>query len=55
MGRLLREKAKKMGLRELGLIDAMVLATAKSLNANLVTVDRRFKEEPETIRIEDGW
>jgi predicted nucleic acid-binding protein len=51
---LLREKAKKMGLREPSLIDAIVLATAKSLNANLITGDRHFKEEPETIWIGDG-
>jgi len=51
---LLREKAEKMGLREPSLIDAIVLATAKSLNANLITGDRHFKEEPETIWIGDG-
>jgi len=47
--RELRGKAKKKGLREPSLVDAIILATARTLNANLVTGDLHFEGEPETI------
>jgi len=52
--RELRSKAKKAGLREPSLIDAIILATTRALNANLITGDQHFKEGPETIWIGDG-
>lgn len=50
----LKEKAKKASLREPSLIDAMILATTRTLNANLITGDQQFKGGPETIWIGDG-
>jgi len=52
--RELKDKAKKACLREPSLVDAIVLATARALNANLITGDQHFKEESETIWIGDG-
>ena len=49
--RELKDKAKKACLREPSLVDAIVLATARALNANLITGDQHFKEESETIWI----
>ena len=52
--RELKDKAKKACLREPSLVDAIVLATARALNANLITGDQHFKEESETIWIGDS-
>jgi predicted nucleic acid-binding protein len=45
----LLEKARNEGLRKPGLGDAIVLATARNLEAQLLTGDPHFKGLPETI------
>ncbi|MEM4229677.1 MAG: PIN domain-containing protein [Thermoproteota archaeon] len=52
--RELKEKARKAGIREPGLFDAVIMAVAKVLNASLITGDEHFKERPETIWIGGG-
>jgi predicted nucleic acid-binding protein len=47
----LMEKAKTEKLKEPSLFDAIVLATARTLGAKLVTGDEHFKEIKETIWI----
>lgn len=47
----LSEKAKTEGLRAPGLFDAIVLATARVLNAKVMTGDEHFKNLPETLWI----
>ncbi len=50
----LRENARKAGLGEPGLFDAIVLAVAKVLDASLITGDEHFKERPEVVWIGGG-
>jgi len=45
------EKAKTRALRLPSLFDAIVLATARLLNAKVVTGDEHFKDMPETLWI----
>ncbi|MEM3566313.1 MAG: PIN domain-containing protein [Candidatus Bathyarchaeia archaeon] len=47
----LTEKAKKEGLKAPSLFDAIILATAKTLNAKLITGDQHFKDLNQTIWI----
>ncbi|MEM2676257.1 MAG: PIN domain-containing protein [Candidatus Bathyarchaeia archaeon] len=47
----LTEKAKKEGLTAPSLFDAIILATAKTLNAKLITGDQHFKGLNQTIWI----
>jgi predicted nucleic acid-binding protein len=47
----LSEKAKAEGLKSPSLFDAIVLATARLLNAKVVTGDEHFKHMPETLWI----
>jgi len=47
----LSEKAKTEGLRAPSLFDAIVLATARVLNAKVITGDEHFKNLPETLWI----
>ncbi|MEM1589720.1 MAG: PIN domain-containing protein [Candidatus Bathyarchaeia archaeon] len=47
----LTEKAKKEGLTAPSLFDAIILATAKTLNAKLITGDQHFKDLNQTIWI----
>lgn len=47
----LSEKAKTEGLRAPSLFDAIVLGTARLLNAKVVTGDEHFKNMPETLWI----
>jgi len=47
----LREKAKADGLSEPSLFDAIILATTKILDANIVTGDEHFKGRPEVVWI----
>jgi len=47
----LSEKAKTEGLKPPSLFDAIVLATARLLNAKVVTGDEHFKGMPETLWI----
>jgi len=46
------EYARKCQLSRPSLFDALVLATAKSLEAKVVTGDQHFKDMPETIWLE---
>ncbi len=52
--RELRDKAKRAGLREPSLVDVTIPATARALNASLITGDQHFEGEPETTRIGGG-
>ena len=45
----LSEKAKTKGLQTPSLFDAIVLATARLLNAKILTGDEHFKDMPETL------
>jgi predicted nucleic acid-binding protein len=45
----LSEKAKAEGRKNPSLFDAIVLATARLLNAKVVTSDEHFKHMPETL------
>lgn len=47
----LRRIAKESKLKEPSLFDAIVLATAKTLNANVITGDEHFKGRSEVIWI----
>jgi predicted nucleic acid-binding protein len=47
----LLEKAKTDGLKQPSLFDAIVLATARTFNAKLVTGDEHFKNIQETLWI----
>lgn len=47
----LLEKAKTEGIKAPSLFDAIVLATARLLNAKVVTGDEHFKNLPETLWI----
>lgn len=49
----LTEKAKKENLKTPSLFDAIILATAKTLNAKLITGDQHFKNLNETIWISE--
>jgi len=50
----LRDRARKAGLKEPSLVDAIILATARTLDANLITGDQHFKGESETIWLGDS-
>jgi len=52
--RELRDRARKAGLKEPSLVDAIILATARTLDANLITGDQHFKGESETIWLGDS-
>ncbi|MEM2953596.1 MAG: PIN domain-containing protein [Candidatus Bathyarchaeia archaeon] len=45
------EKAKKENLKTPSLFDAIILATAKTLNAKLITGDQHFKDLSQTLWI----
>ena len=45
----LKEKARKAGISDPSLFDAMVLATARVLKAKVITGDRHFKNLNETL------
>ncbi|MGB9760358.1 MAG: PIN domain-containing protein [Thermoproteota archaeon] len=45
----LRKRAKESKLKEPSLFDAIVLATAKTLNASVITGDEHFRERTEAI------
>ncbi|MEM3699859.1 MAG: PIN domain-containing protein [Candidatus Bathyarchaeia archaeon] len=47
----LTEKAKKEKLKPPSLFDAIILATAKTLNAKIITGDEHFKNIKETLWI----
>jgi len=47
----LREKARSSGLPDPSLFDAIVLATARSLDAKVVTGDEHFTALPDTLWI----
>lgn len=47
----LAEKAKKEKLKAPSLFDAIILATAKTLNAKIITGDEHFKDLNQTIWI----
>jgi predicted nucleic acid-binding protein len=49
----LTEKAKKENLKAPSLFDAIILATAKTLNAKLVTGDEHFRGLSQTIWIDE--
>jgi len=52
--RELRDRARKAGLKEPSLVDAIILATARTLDANLITGDQHFKGESGTIWLGDS-
>ena len=45
----LRGKAKKSGLRDPSLFDAIVLSTARDLGAKLLSSDQHFRGLPDTV------
>ncbi|MBS7653187.1 hypothetical protein KEJ13_08675 [Candidatus Bathyarchaeota archaeon] len=50
----LRERARKIGIGEPSLLDAIVLATAMVLDASLITEDEHLKGRPDVIWIGGG-
>ncbi len=49
----LKQVAKRDGLRDPSLFDAIVLAVTRVLKANVLTGDEHFKNLPETVWIGD--